>query len=180
MAEYGTEDGNPNNSKGVDFIGIQLPHLLLKSGVVIIDTPGLGGLFRQHSEITWRYVPNTDAIFFLFDSIEAVASKEEMDYLQRLRQLTPLVFFGQTKIDLVEPEKWQAWRDRNLAIISQTLEVPKGKLAYFPVSSELKKIADQEHSTADLNESGFVPLLNFFHHKLLTSKEQWLAKILLK
>ena len=37
LKEYGTEDGNPNNKKNVDFIGIQVPHPLLKSGVAIID-----------------------------------------------------------------------------------------------------------------------------------------------
>jgi hypothetical protein len=48
VADYGTENGNPDNKRQVDFIGVQLPHPLLKTGVVIIDTPGLGGVFREH------------------------------------------------------------------------------------------------------------------------------------
>ena len=68
LPEYGTEDGNPNNAKCVDFIGLELPHPLLREGLVIIDTPGVGGLFRAHRDIAYRYVPLADAVFFVLDS----------------------------------------------------------------------------------------------------------------
>lgn len=180
LAEYGTEDGNSNNKKRVDFIGVQVPNPLLKSGVVLIDTPGLGGLFKEHSDIAWRYIPNADAIFFVLDSVEAVASKAEMDCLQKLSTMTPYLFFVQTKIDLVKPDQWQKWRERNLKVVAETLKVPMEKLIYFPVSSMLKNIADKEHSPCDLNESGFIPLIHFLHNKLLRIKEEKLANALLK
>ena len=180
IADYGTEDGNPNNEKGVDFIGVQLPHPLLKSGVVIIDTPGLGGLIEEHREITWRYVPSADAIFFVLDSVEAVASQDEITYLEKLCEMSSLLFFVQTKIDLVSAEQWQSWRNRNLEILSQQLQVPQEKLIYFPVSAALKINADQTHSARSLDESGFVPLLHFLHEKLLKAKEEKLARMLLE
>jgi GTPase SAR1 family protein len=167
VAEYGTENGNPENKKKVDFIGVQLPHPLLKTGVVIIDTPGLGGVFREHQYITWRYIPNADAIFFVMDSVEAVASQAEMEYLHKLRSMTQLLFFVQTKIDLPGTEQWQQWRDRNLDIIADTLQVPKDKLIYFPVSAQLKRYADEDKSPGDLNKSGFVPVLHFLYERLL-------------
>lgn len=180
LADYGTEDGNPDNRKNVDFIGIQLPHPLLKAGVAIIDTPGLDGVFREHSHITWRYMPSADAIFFVLDSVEAVASKAEMNYLRKLRQMTALLFFIQTKIDLEAAEKWQQWRDRNVAIIADTLKVNPEKVLYFPVSARLKQFADEDKSPKDLNKSGFIPLLHFLHEKLLKAKERRLADNLLQ
>ena len=36
LAAYGTEGGNPNNEKGVDFIQIFVPSPILKNGLVII------------------------------------------------------------------------------------------------------------------------------------------------
>lgn len=180
VAEYGTEDGNPANKKRVEFIGVELPHPLLQSGVAIVDTPGLGGFFRDHAPLTWRYVPNADAVFFVLDSVEAVASKAEVESLKRLRKMTPLLFFVQTKVDLVDAERWQQWRERNLDILGHHLQVPKEKLLYFPVSSVLKDIADKRHSPKDLNRSGFLPLLYFFHEKLLKTKEQNLARSLLR
>lgn len=179
LTEYGTENGNPGNKKGVDFIGVQIPHPLLKSGLVIIDTPGLGGLFREHREITWRYVPNADAVFFVLDSVEAVASKDEMEYLTRLRTMTALLFFVQTKIDLASESQWQQWRERNLAIISKQLGVPSEKLLYFPMSAKVKQAADEEQSPALLEESGYSALLSFLHSKLLQNKENRLAQSLL-
>ena len=55
LNDYGTEDGNPQNRKRVDFIGIEMPNPLLKEGLVLVDTPGVGGLFKAHRDITWRY-----------------------------------------------------------------------------------------------------------------------------
>lgn len=127
MYEYGTADGNPDNVKRVDFIRVQMPHPLLEAGLVIADTPGLGGLFREHSDITWRYVPNADAVFFVLDSVEAVMSKEEVESLHKLRRMTSLLYFVQTKMDAVGTEQWQQWRERNLDIIAEHLQIPRDR-----------------------------------------------------
>jgi len=177
---YGTEDQNPGNRKGVDFIGIQATHPLLKEGIAIIDTPGLGGLFAKHRDITWRYLPSADAVFFVMDSIEAVASKAEMDMLKKIRDLTPLVFFVQTKTDLVDERQWKQWQERNLAILEETLGVPKAKLLYFPVSAQLKLDADTQHDADLLELSGFVPLTHFIQHKLLPRKQHQVGQQILK
>lgn len=179
LKEYGTEDGNPNNKKRVDFIGIQLPHPLLKDGVAIIDTPGLGGLFQKHRDITWRYIPNADAVFFVLDSVEAVMSKAEAEMLLALREKNPLIFFVQTKTDLVEKSQWTKWRERNLQIISDQLKVPAEKLIYFPVSAKLKFAADANHSPKHLDRSGYSALLYFLYNKLLAKKEDQLGRRLL-
>ena len=50
LVKYGTENGNPGNEKQVEFIQVFCPSPLLKAGLVIVDTPGLGGLFKQHDE----------------------------------------------------------------------------------------------------------------------------------
>lgn len=179
VALYGTERGNPNNEKRVDFIGVQLPHPWLRAGLMIIDTPGLGGLFRHHADITWRFLPSADATFFVLDSQEAVVSQDEADFMVRLHAMTSLLFFVQTKTDLVKPEQWQAWRERNLTIIADTLQTSKDKCLYFPVSAELKHFADDSHSPEDLNESGFIPLLDFMQNRLFALKQARMAQILL-
>jgi hypothetical protein len=37
--EYGTEKGNPGNSKNVDFIGIELPNPILKKALLLLTHP---------------------------------------------------------------------------------------------------------------------------------------------
>ena len=179
IQDYGTETGNPNNSKRVDFIGVQLPNPLLEGGVAIIDTPGLGGLFKKHKDITWRYIPNADAIFFVLDSVESVITQPEVDMLLELRNRNPLIFFVQTKTDLVEETQWQKWRERNIAVLSEKLGMPAEKIIYFPVSAKLKFAADERHSTKHLEWSGYATLLYFLYERLLAKKEDQMGRRLL-
>jgi GTP-binding protein EngB required for normal cell division len=179
VSEYGTEDGNPDNIKGVEFIGIQSPNPLIKNGLVIIDTPGLGGIIKKHKDITWRYIPNADAIFFVCDSVETLISKAEIEYLQQLKTLSPLIFFVQTKTDIVPKSQWEEYEKRNKAILSKELNVPAEKLIYFPVSSKLKYRADAEKSGCVLDSSGYSQLLYFLHNHLIPQKHERLFQNLI-
>ena len=97
LTHYGTEDGNPANREQVDFIEVMCPSPLLKTGIVIIDTPGLGGLFKEHKKITYQYVPRADAVFFVTDSVESPIGELELEYLRDIRSITSHLYFVQTK-----------------------------------------------------------------------------------
>ena len=185
VAAYGTEAGNRGNEKGVDFISVQLPNPLLKSGLIIIDTPGLGGLIAEHGEIVWRNAPAADAICFVLDSVESEVSQPEIEGLQKVLTVaqkfdrTPPLFFVQTKIDRVTADEVQQYRDRNLEIISEHLDVQKENLDYFAVGSVLKERADAADDSELLQASGFSQLYDFFSGKLIREKEGVLAHQLL-
>ena len=186
LKDYGTEDGNPGNKNRVDFIGIELPHSLLKEGLVIIDTPGVGGLFKSHRDITWRYAPNADAICFVLDSTETVISKDELDFLKELTgKVTQRVFFVQTKTDIAGTEQWQAWEQRNKQLLSQHLGIQPKRLLYFPVSSKRKIVADkksmevsasQEELMLHLQRSGFLKVVQFLNQGLMRQKEKQVSQ----
>lgn len=180
LATYGTESLNPDNTKRVDFIAAQLSSPLLKQGLAIIDTPGLGGLFSKHAPITWRYVPSADAVVFVFDSVEAVANRAEMDALVRLAQINPVLFFVQTKTDLVDEAQWRTWQQRNVEIIAQTLGVEADGIIYFPVSNRLKARADERSSTKDLERSGFLSVLGYLNNNLVGTLRRRLIHNLLE
>ncbi len=146
---------------------------------MIIDTPGLGGIVKHHKEITWKYIPNADAIFFVCDSVETLLSRAEIDYLQKLKALSPFIFFVQTKTDLVPQTQWNAWMSRNKEILAKELEVPSEKLIYFPVSSKLKFKADKTKSGNELDRSGFSNLLYFLYNNLIPNKSRRLYHSLL-
>ncbi|MEZ5430227.1 MAG: dynamin family protein [Verrucomicrobiales bacterium] len=57
VEDYGTEKGNPGNQKKVDFIAVEAPAPILGQGLVIVDTPGVGGLIKEHKAITFRHAP---------------------------------------------------------------------------------------------------------------------------
>lgn len=186
LKDYGTEDGNPGNEKRVDFIGIELPHALLKAGLVIVDTPGVGGLFKAHRDITWRYAPNADAVCFVVDSTDTVITQDELDFLKELTgKVTKRIFFVQTKVDLGGIEQSQAWEKRNRELLTKHLGIPAQELLYFPVSSTLKAFADQESKDVstgkeelmiDLDRSGFSKVMQFLNQGLMQQKEKQVAQ----
>jgi len=186
LGDFGTEAGNPGNHRRVDFIGIELPHPLLKEGLIIVDTPGVGGLFKAHRDITWRYAPNADAICFVLDSVESVISKDEIEFLKELTaKVTRKVFFVQTKTDATDVETWQAWERRNKEHLANHLGMPLESLLYFPVSAKRKLLADQAATqTADrqekllknLDRSGFPAVMKFLTQGLMQQKEVYLAR----
>lgn len=189
LQDYGTETGNPKNAKRVDFIGIELPHPLLKEGLVIVDTPGVGGLFKAHRDITWRYAPNADAICFVLDSTESVISKDELEFLKELTaKVTKKLFFVQTKLDATSTEQWQTWEQRNREHLTKNLSLPAEELLYFAVSSKRKSMADKHPGTAavapedakkllkHLERSGFSPVMRFLREGLMKQKEKYLAQ----
>lgn len=177
LVEYGTEKGNPHNEKRVDFIGLEIPSPLLKEGLVIIDTPGVGGLYKAHRDTTWRYAPNADAIFFCLDSVEALLSADEIKFLKEITEkVTKRVFFVQTKTDAADTETVKAWESRNKELLRERVGIPEKSLLYFPISSKLKHKADETKSGKRLARSGFTQLLDFLHHNLMPRKEEELAR----
>lgn len=171
IAEYGTESKNPGNIKNVDFIGVQVPNPALKEGLALIDTPGLGGMFKSHNEVTWKYLPSADAVFFITDSVEAVISADEIETLKQVQEITPYIFFIQTKIDLKSDSDCEQWKQRNIEILTEGLGVDDDHIQYFPVSSTLKLESAATNDRELLDASEFVPLVSFIENKLLPNKE---------
>lgn len=164
--DYGTESGNPENMKGVDFIRVEAPSSILKDGLVIVDTPGVGGLFKKHREITFRHAPKADAVFFVTDSVESPISADEVKFLKELRQITPNVYFVQTKSSQVDADARKARMTNNLEILRSGVGIPDKDINYFIVDSATKLEADANRDPRDLEDSGFGPLMTFMNNTL--------------
>lgn len=176
LPKFGTEDGNPGNGKQVDFIEVCCPSPLLQTGAVIIDTPGLGGTFREHKKITYRYVPKADAVFFVTDSVESPIGALETAYLKDIRDITKHVYFVQTKTGAVDADAAEARKANNLDILARTLGMKKEETQYYMVDSELRHIADEEKDTELLQLSGYPELLAFVNKRLMPAKRMILAE----
>ena len=175
VGEYGTEKGNPKNQKRVDFIGVEAPSPLLRDGLVIVDTPGVGGLFKEHRDITFRHAPKSDAVFFVTDD-DAPIGADEIKFLQELRTVTSLVFFVQTKGDQMEPDERRRLMEANVRILTQQAGFPTSAIRYFVVSSKLKQEGDAAKAIEDLQDSGFQPVLEFLNNELKGEKDIALAR----
>lgn len=175
LASYGTENGNPGNAKQVDFIEVIHPAPLLKEGLVIIDTPGLGGLFKEHKKITWSYVPKADAVFFVTDSVESPIGLEEIEHLKTVTKITQHLYFVQTKASAVDKDAREARRQNNLSILSQAFNTPANQIPYFVVDSVRKFEADNTINLKKLERSGYPELMAYLNARLLPNKHRILA-----
>ena len=176
LPKFGTEDGNPGNEKQVDFIEVSCPSPILESGIVIIDTPGLGGLFKEHKKIAYQYVPKADAVFFVTDSVESPIGELETEYLKDVTAITKHVYFVQTKSCSVDEEAANTRKRNNLEILSRALGCDGSKLPYFMVDSAARQTADEWKNKELLMLSGFPGVLSYVNQRLLPAKRTILAE----
>lgn len=99
LGDWVSEAGNPGNAKKVERVDISVASPLLKQGLVVVDTPGMGGLGAGHAAATLGFLPFADGLIFVSDA-SAELSAPEVDFLRRAIELCPSVVFAQTKVDL--------------------------------------------------------------------------------
>lgn len=104
LTDWVSEIGNPKNAKQVERVEITVPSPLLKQGLVVVDTPGMGGLGAGHAAATLAFLPFADGLIFVSDA-SAELSAPEVVFLRRATELCPTVMFALTKIDLYP--QWQ-------------------------------------------------------------------------
>jgi hypothetical protein len=117
-----SEIGNPGNEKQVERVDITAPSAILRQGLTLVDTPGMGGLGAGHAAATLAFLPFADGLIFVSDA-SAELSAPEVAFLRRAVELCPTVLFAQTKTDLY-PE-WERIVDINRGhLVRAGVEIP--------------------------------------------------------
>ncbi|PLX82278.1 MAG: Dynamin family protein [Desulfuromonas sp.] len=133
LADYVTEAGNPHNERSVRRVEIAHPADLLRRGVVLIDTPGVGSTLRHNTEAAHQVLPQCDAALFLV-SPDPPLTEMELEYLGRIRDRLPRIFFLLNKVDFLEAGDLQAslqFLRENLERHGDLEEAPR----IFPISA---------------------------------------------
>lgn len=139
-------------------VSVGLPDPLLESGLVVIDTPGVGGLVSGHAALTLAALSLADALLFVVNgSSELTAS--ECKFLAQATERVATVLFVLTQIDKHE-RAWSAVLARNQALILEHAPRFAGA-SWFAVSSawRLDALAGGERAAELELRSGFGPLV---------------------
>ena len=160
-----SEAANPNNEMGLRAVEVGLPSELLRGGLVLVDTPGVGGIASAHNAATMAALPFADAIVFVSDASQELTAPE-LDFLKRARDLVPNVVSVLTKIDFY-PE----WR-RILEIDRAHLEEAGVIAGIVPVSSTLRAGAVIAQNARVNKESGFPQLVALLRDHVLARGEE--------
>ena len=146
------EQDNPENARGIRAIEVQLPNDLLKTGLILVDTPGFGGLAVSGASVSQVLLRAVDAVIMVSDASTPLL-RSEVDLLTHAAAVCPAILLALSKTDL-----YPAWRDiaagDEAAIAAAGLDVP-----VLPVSSVLMAHARLRGDSDVAGESG-VPALS--------------------
>ncbi|MEZ5248414.1 MAG: dynamin family protein [Ilumatobacteraceae bacterium] len=137
--------------RGVERLEIVSDSPVLAQGLVLVDTPGMGGLGAGHAAATLGFLPFADGLVFVSDASTEL-SAPEVEFLRRAVELCPIVLFALTKIDL-----YPAWQ--RIAELDRTHLVRAGlDIPIVPISSALRSAA-LERKDRELNDLSRLPEL---------------------
>jgi GTP-binding protein EngB required for normal cell division len=98
IAAYVAESENPDNVKQVEMVELLLPSTLLKGGMCLVDTPGLGSVFRVATGATRAFLPNMDAALVVLGADPPI-SAEEVALVESVAQQVEDILVVLTKAD---------------------------------------------------------------------------------
>jgi len=135
---------------GVD---VRLPRKMLAGGLVVVDTPGVGGLNSAHAAASLAACSIADAVLFVTDASQEL-TLTEIDFLRRVKGMCDTVVCVVTKTDFYPA--WRTIREFDEKHLQAVSDVP-----IMAVSSTLRARAVKMNDKALNAESGFAELVRF-------------------
>lgn len=163
LADYVSESGNPGNVRALVGAEVQLPREILKGGLRLVDSPGVGSIDSRSALMTMSTLASAHAVLLVSDASQEYTDPE-MQLLRHAMRVSPNVAAVLAKTDL-----YPQWRDIE-RIDRHHLESIGGP-PLFSVSSDLRLLAAVEQDR-DMNaESGFPGLVAHLRADILQRAE---------
>ena len=151
IEDYITETANPENRKGVARVEVFLPAPLLRDGVRLVDTPGVGSVYEHNTQVAQEFLPHADAAVFLV-AADPPISKTEREFLRLVRDYAVKLFVVQNKIDNLTDEELNQSLQFTRSVIAQ--ELGGDSVRIYPLSARQALIAKLRRDEKRLEESG--------------------------
>ena len=152
LSKYVAETNNPANQLNVQQVEVFHPAEILRSGVVLIDTPGIGSTFKHNTEATLNFLPQCDAAMFLV-SADPPITEVEIEFLKQVRRKIPKLFFILNKADYLTEQEKEEILSFVKKVISEQVGVEK-ETDIFCVSARFGLQARQNLDEALWSKSG--------------------------
>ena len=161
---------------------INYPHPLLKSGLVILDTPGLNALGSE-PELTLNMIPNAHAVLFLL-AMDTGVTKSDLDIWHRyIQRFVPHRLAVLNKVDVLwdELKPWEeieASVQKQVDATARLLALPRANV--FAVSAQKALLARIRGDLALAAKSGIDAVEATLAGKIIPAKQQILRAAVLK
>jgi ribosome biogenesis GTPase A len=146
----GAEREREASSGEVKHLEVGYPADLLRERVVLVDTPGVNDLSLQRADITYSYIPRSDAVLFLLDAGQPLKESERVFLHDKLLgQSRDKIIFVVTKRDI--------WSDEEQVEALAYIKTELGKLVKRPV---VFAVSAERALEGDKGSSGMPELLS--------------------
>jgi len=99
---FTSEAENQSNQKNVEVVDIEMPALKDYAGLRLVDTPGLGSVFKYHMETSENWLPQVGTAILAI-SADRPLSGSDVQLIRDLTRHTPNIVILLTKADLLSP-----------------------------------------------------------------------------
>ncbi len=148
----------------VHTVEVNIPRKILRAGLRVVDTPGVGGLESAHGRATMGALSMADAVVFVTDSSQELTASE-LEFLRAAHERCPLLLCAMSKIDIYP--RWAKIRDLNLGHLARAgLDIE-----ILPIASPLRVRALETNDAALHDESGYPALVERLETSVLSRGE---------
>lgn len=163
LDKYGSQvsynlTGDPDlEGKVIDYIKVDTPASFLPKGVNLVDTPGLGALYRTHEAITQGYIKKAAAVIFILD-FAAPIGEQEVKFINAVLDVTPYIIYVTTKADLYSGEAISGIMNRNQEILNgiyQTRNLQAPAIMTFSSAKLMEASTARLGKESRLSQSGY-------------------------
>lgn len=145
--------GSANEIDNTIYVEIELPLEELKKGIVVVDTPGVGGLEPRHATLTNYFLPQADVAVFMTDVNEPLTTTEMDFYKNKVLPYSKQNLVVVNKSDLKDNESVEDIKKDTINKIAANTQVESKTINIVAVSS-----AAEVYSDSNLGESNFLSL----------------------
>jgi GTP-binding protein EngB required for normal cell division len=176
LKEYVTEEGNPNNSKNVVIADIYVPAAILKGGLILIDTPGVGSTYLSGTTTTFQFLDRVDFAVFVL-AVDPPVGQQELDLLGSLASKSSKILFVLNKIDYVNASDVAVSVEYCHKVINQHLKInADSPFTVYPMSAKAALDGRLHGDVGMVERSGINKFEVALKQSLLADKESFILE----
>lgn len=173
LSEYVDNNYNHGNEKGVSHIVLYRDHFLLKSGLVIVDLPGVGSLTKANEETTNRYIRELCMAVFIISTSPPIL-KTEANFISTVWRNFNSAYFVQNVWDDNSKEEITEGLAHNAKVLSDISSKIKAPLLHpiIPVNAYAAAKGAFENNDTLVSSSNIGELITALNRFATSYREQ--------
>ena len=127
IAMFVDERQNPGNRRHAAVVDVALPSPILRDGLCLVDTPGLGSVHAANTEATRAFIPRTDVALVVVGPDPPI-SGAELQLVEEIGREAGELLVVLNKADQSSPEQLREITEFTRTILAGALGRPVGKI----------------------------------------------------